>query len=489
MRSLATAWTRTASWAARMRLGVPVGTVKRWLQPSLARRVLIVALTTFTLVWMVLVARDVQRLKDDRMHLDALQRAARILALELDRRPLAEALLIVQTSARQYNAMRHNSDAPPGLGDIQFQLERLPGPKLEWRSAGWTLDLPPLDDGNPNLRELGGHRHWAASQSSAAWRVTLLVPTLDDPRVPGWLASQLVEPLLISFPLVFIPLWLAVRQGLRPLRDLVELVRRRRPDDFSPLDLKLPHAELQPLEQAMEHLLSRARESIARERAMVHDAAHELRTPLAVMTAQAHALAQAPDDAGRQRAREALENAVLRASHLVHQLMTLARLEGTSPRPPQCTDVVAEARRILISASPLADRRHIEVALDSPDRLDASIDLVAFHSVLDNLLRNALDYGREHGQVLVTLANFGGVLHLTVADDGPGIAPEDQTRVFDRFHRGRDSGATSGAGLGLSIVRQAVRRLGGELCIVPGLHQRGIGFQASWPVPAPAPRI
>ena len=342
-----------------------------------------------------------------------------------------------------------------------------------------------LSDGRPAMRTLADHAHWAAAQDTSPappqWRITLLAPTLTDPRVPRWLAGHLVEPLLISFPLVFIPLWLAVRRGLRPLRDLVDRVRARAPDDFSPLNLRLPHAELQPLELALEHLLTRAREGIARERAMVQDAAHELRTPLAVMTAQAHALAHAPDDGARQEARAALEGAVQRASHLVHQLMTLARLEGSASNRPQTVDLVAETRQIVIAAHALADRRHIDIELASPERLTATLDTMAFHSVLDNLLRNALVYGHEGGRVLVTLQTLPEALCLSVADNGPGIPETDRARVFDRFHRGGEALDTHGAGLGLAIVQQATTRMGGQVSLSAGLDGQGVNFEVCWP--------
>ncbi len=461
-------------------LPVPSAVLRRWTQPSLARRTLLVALSSFAVVWVVLVARDVQKLSDHGRHLNDLQRAARIMVGALGERPEAEALLIVQTSEQQYNALRRLGDHPPGLGDLQFQLERVSDGAVIYASrdlSGQHLSVPVEQ---PALRTFQDHSQWMAASATPRWRITIMAPTLNHPKLPLWLAGQLLEPLLISFPLVFIPLWLAVRQGLRPLRDLSERMRQRAPDDFSPLGLHLPQAELQPLEQSLEHLLARARDGITRERAFVQDAAHELRTPLAVMTAQAHALAAAPDDTARQTSRTALESAVQRASHLVHQLMTLARLEGPAPPAVQAVDLVALTRQVVIAAAPEADRRCIEITLDSPDHLDLQLDTVAFHSVLDNLLRNALAYGHEGGRVAVTLKQEGDHLRLAVADDGPGIAEADRARLFDRFHRGATAMDHSGAGLGLAIVKQAAHRIGGRLTIGPGLDARGTSFELIW---------
>jgi two-component system sensor histidine kinase QseC len=215
---------------------------------------------------------------------------------------------------------------------------------------------------------------------------------------------------------------------------------------------------------------------------MVQDAAHELRTPLAVVAAQAHALANSTQPELQQEAKAALEAAVQRASHLVHQLLTLARLESSDVERRQAVDLVAVSRQILIATSPVADRRGIEITMESPDRLDATLDLMAFHSVLENLLGNALSYGHQRGHVLVSLALVQPHrVVLLIADDGPGIAPEDQAHLFERFHRGRNA-AAPGAGLGLAIVKQAVERLPGRIAVLAGLNGAGVGFEVEMTV-------
>jgi two-component system sensor histidine kinase QseC len=226
---------------------------------------------------------------------------------------------------------------------------------------------------------------WAASRQTSARRLTVLELRLAGPSLLWWIATQQLPSLLIAFPLVLIPLWLAVRGGLSPLRSLVARVSARAPDDFSPLNVNLPYTELQPLVRTLDELLAKSRQGIARERAIVQDAAHELRTPLAVVTVQAHALANTSDPVALEQAKKAPETAVQRAAHLVNQLLTLARLEADVVEHWQGADMVAVTRQILISVAPLADQRGIEVALESPDRLEATLDLMAFHSVLENL--------------------------------------------------------------------------------------------------------
>jgi two-component system sensor histidine kinase QseC len=452
--------------------------MRNWLRPSLARRVLFALLLAFGLVWIVLLAKDLHDALDEARQRDGLLKATQVLAQVVGEHDASEATLIVQAAEVLYNTSRRQVELPSGLGDLLFQLEARDGSS---RYASKALGTQHVDiaDAAPHAIEFDGHAYVGASALTPHWQLTLLEPRLDGPSLVLWLAAQYLLPLLIAFPLVLLPLWLAVHRGLRPLRQLVQRVSQRASDDFSPLDMHLPYVDLQPLVQAMDDLLAKSRDGIARERAIVQDAAHELRTPLAVVAAQAHALSRAEDPAAVHVARAALEAAVLRASHLVHQLLTLARLENRRNDHKEAVDLVAEARTILIAASAQAEQRDVEVALESPDRLVVELDRTAFHSVLENLLRNALAYGDEHGRVVVSLkTTAAGAVVLSVADNGPGITPEDQAHLFDRFHRGRHVCAP-GAGLGLAIVKQAVNRLGGSIDITSGLDNRGIGFQVT----------
>src|SRR6202023_3451732 len=119
----------------------------------------------------------------------------------------------------------------------------------------------------------------------------------------------------IAWPFVLLPVWLAVLQGLRPLRRLSEKIAAREPEDISPVGIDPRHAELKPLIRSLDDLLAKLRHKIESERVFVANAAHELRTPLAVITAQAHVLAKATTAEERSDAEQRLEAAVNRASH------------------------------------------------------------------------------------------------------------------------------------------------------------------------------
>lgn len=467
-------------------------TLRRWAQglrtPSLVRRVVLALLGAFSLVGVVLVAQEwltLQWVGPDNLALPGFTQAA------VDNLPPqeAQARLVLQAYLGLFN-QRRRQQVPPS-GPILAQL-RTPAGALVWTSPG--LDAPATAPPSASAPDFGvetwaGQPYWWASARSVHWQVRMLEPVPSGASVVHEQVVALAQPMLIALPLLLVPLWLAVRSGLRPLQTLAQRLREREPDDASPLGIPLRHAELSPLITAHEALLARARQRIEAERRFVQDAAHELRTPLAVIVTQAHVVATAQQPAEREPARAALERAVGRASHLVHQLLTLAQLESASAAATPAAapvDVVSLVRDLIIAAAPTAAQRDIELALDSPDSLWAPVDVAAFHSIVDNLLGNALRYLPAGGRVAVGLrcepASPSPQLVLTVQDDGPGIPESQRERLFERFQRGHHPGV-AGTGLGLAIVRQAAWRLGGQVRVGPGLAPGcGVGFEVRWPL-------
>ncbi|MCB1954330.1 MAG: HAMP domain-containing protein [Rhodocyclaceae bacterium] len=452
-----------------------------WPGPSLARRTVGVLLCAIGLVWLVLLARDFlefRRQVSDRTPL--VQLAGAVLAslptTAADEAPVA----VLTASDIQYNALRQGSTEGARRPPLLFHLETTAGasvydsPDLRATGESCGRDTAPT--------RVGDRDYWRIEHRAGPWCLVVLDPAIDNRTALQILAADLLGPISLALPIVALPLWLAVRNGLRPLRAFADAVSQRASDDLTPLTTRFRHAELAPIGRAFDQLLDRAREAIARERSFVHDAAHELRTPLAVMSAEAHALLVASDDDERQRARSGLEKAASRASNLVHQMLELARLESPfRPEHPAPADLAAIIQDVLLALLPQAQARGVELALEGPDALPGRNDSGALHSVVENLVRNAIAYGRLGGRVLVRLGLDGSDALLSVADDGPGISPEAQARLFERFHRG--AGADSpGAGLGLAIVREATRRLGGTLSTAEGLDGRGIAFAIRFPL-------
>ena len=133
------------------------------------------------------------------------------------------------------------------------------------------------------------------------------------------------------------------------------------------------------------------------------------------------------------------------------------------PTELSTVDVALLAQKELANFVPAALERNIDISLSAPDRLLFFLEAHTFRSILQNLIDNAIRYGREDGTIVVELQLRAGALVLCVADDGPGISETERERVFEQFYRGRGRNDARGSGLGLTIVKQAVTRLSGRM--------------------------
>jgi signal transduction histidine kinase len=244
---------------------------------------------------------------------------------------------------------------------------------------------------------------------------------------------------------------------MRPLDAVAAEIAARAPDRLTPLAPQQAPSEIRPLAQAINALFARVEETLENERRFTADAAHELRTPLAALAAQAEVASRARDDDERRHAMDQLAASLRRTTRLVDQMLTLARLdhEGRAGATSVRLDLLAE--EVCAAHGPLAFDKRIALELTAtPTTVSGNGDMLRV--LLRNLVDNALRYTPSGGQVTVTVAEGS----LSVEDSGPGIPAEERSRVFERFHRlaGQE---TEGSGLGLSIVRRIAERHGAEL--------------------------
>lgn len=448
------------------------------LKSSLQARLSWVLLAAVVLVVAALVAKDYLAFRwhiSDRV---AQRSAAEGLGEALAGADDALAAAIVRATELQFNRSRRAAGLPD-IEDLAFELQTTEG-RLIYASAP-LKDLPALSLEQLRQAELSlpQRAYWPYLHETERWRVILLEPVVQDAVLLRWLGGTMVPDVFVAIPLLMLPLWWAVRSGLAPLRRLVAALAQRDAATLTPLQLDLRYAELQPIVTAIDELLARARRHLEHERRLTHNTAHELRTPLAVLAAHAHALASAPDAAAAEAARAGIARGVQRTSHLVEQLLTLAGLESPdTPRPLQDVDLVALCRQHLIDLTPLADARGIEMALESPEHCLTRVPVAALHSILDNLLRNALNHCPPGSQVELQLLREGQRLCIVAQDNGPGMPAEERTRAFERFFRGR--GAGPGSGLGLAIVQEAARLLGAQVALELGEGGRGLRVSVAW---------
>lgn len=452
---------------------------------SLMRRLMLALGLAFVLVELVLTGYNYLRFKQAVSDHAALLKLAQVMVqgLRIIEQP-ADAATVAATADIMINASRADPASNQGraLAPLWLELRSLAGPRRLYASAALGAQTLQGLPGQVQTQTLLGRQVWVAQVDDGRWSLRLATEGVADSTALGWIASDLLPNLLIAFPFALLPVVLVVWRGLQPLSRLSAQLQPGRGDDLSPLVVDERYTEIRTVGLAFNELLARLRGRIAQERARLQDAAHELRTPMAVVAAQAHWLLQADSEAGRRAAHAGLQQAIDRASHLTRQLLVLAALDEARPAPDLAPVDVAElCRQSLAAFGPRALDAGVELALDSPDSLAWPLPASTWQSLLDNLLDNALRYGRPGGRVQVSLAREpGGALSLSVRDDGPGIAPADQARIFERFVRGRGQRA-SGSGLGLAIVRQAAATLGGEVRLGPGLDGAGVGFELRLP--------
>ncbi len=298
-------------------------------------------------------------------------------------------------------------------------------------------------------------------------------------QIADKIVRQLLKPLLYALPALALLLVIAIGFALAPLRQLARDVAQRAPDRLDPLPLESLPTEVAPLVTRLNSLFADIVRSLEHERRFTADAAHELRTPLAALKAQAQVALASVDDMERMHALTQIIVGCDRATHLVAQLLTLARLDGGTPHPMQDLALRQVAEEVLAMSAGDAIERGCDLVLSDGDSLVHGDPLL-----LEVLLRNLVDNALRHSggtQIEVSIAVQGAQAVLTVSDNGRGIAAERRERVQQRFYRGANADS-SGSGLGLSIVRRIAELHGGTLAIGSPAAGNGVVLRLGLPL-------
>lgn len=276
-------------------------------------------------------------------------------------------------------------------------------------------------------------------------------------------------PLVFALVLLTALIGLVTERAFRPVRRIAADLAGRGADDLSPVRTAEMPVETHALGVALNGLLARHAQVLARERRFTADAAHELRTPLAALRAQAQVAARATTPAEARRALEKLQAGIDRTTHLMSQLLSLARLEpGSAPEAGQTTLARTVVELVVDDLAHAAREKNVSVSVaGSLQLLPGSPEVL--YLLLRNLLENSIRHVGEHGRVALAVSPAGPSVILSVSDDGPGIPSAERARAFERFYRIPGSGSR-GSGLGLSIVGRIVELLAGtvELSEPPG---------------------
>ena len=335
-----------------------------------------------------------------------------------------------------------------------------------------------------------GWRVFSAWDPQGRYLVQVADAAKSRAEVSGEVASHLLYTLGFGLPLLGVALGAFILVAFRPLARLADSIGAQAPQRLQPIALEGAPQEIVPILERLNRLFGQVRRAQEDERRFTADAAHELRTPLAVLQTHAEVASGVTDEATRQRALELLVSGSQRASRLVDQLLTLARLDAQEQlpgkEPCRLQSLVVDSVAPLI---PAALAKDLEVEVDEGEGAEnASIQAAVIEGaplllqvLVRNLVDNAIRYTPRGGKVRITLGREAGKLALHVIDSGPGIPEGLRSEAGKRFRRFDESGS-EGHGLGLSIVARIAELHGASLVLEAAGQAGGLDAAVLFPL-------
>ena len=322
------------------------------------------------------------------------------------------------------------------------------------------------------------------------WRVYAISDALDEVQVQvGKPTSELVGELrgwlyyvlgvsLIAVTVVGVALWLVLRWSLKPVVTIQLAITSRGAHDLTPLpDARLP-SEVHPLVESFNRLLGRVEHTLNTERRFLTEAAHELRTPLAVLLTHAQVAERARTIEEARPTLQQIVRGAERGARLSQQLLDSARLERQA-HEHVAVELAGIVDMVTRDFETMAAQKHQSIALDAESGLiRGNVDDLGI--LVRNLLDNAFRYAGHGCRIAVRCACEAEVVRLEVLDNGPGVPEADRERIFDRFYRGAGN-TERGSGVGLALVVRIAQSHHATITTGNGLDGRGFGIAVSFP--------
>ena len=342
--------------------------------------------------------------------------------------------------------------------------------------AALPLPLPTsLADGLSTV-QVGGEAFRVLVRTTARGERIAVAQEVDarnkDARESAW---RSLLPFLILFPVLLLVVGDLVRKLFRPIATLAAQIDQRAEQELHPIDEQHLPTEVRPFVVAINRLLARVAQSMDSQRRFVADAAHELRSPMTALSLQAERLAATDLPAPARERLQPLARGIERSRQLIDQLLSLAAVQFAGERPQTAVSVHAVYRRVLEDLLPLAERKQLDIGVEGIEDVQVMINEMDLFTLIKNLVDNAIRYTPAGGKIDLSVEQIQGGACLQIRDSGPGIALDEQARIFDPFYRSLGSGET-GSGLGLSIVKAIAERIGAriELGYTDSLNHSGL---------------
>lgn len=295
---------------------------------------------------------------------------------------------------------------------------------------------------------------------------SVVADTVKNTQIEFWIKSLAIT-LIITLTVSFL-MYLIVGYALYPLRELtlqIEDIQAKNLKD--PILSKSNSTEIERLTLAFNRLLLRLEETFATQRQFSANAAHELRTPLAVMSTKFEVFEKNknPDEADYKEAIGMARSQTDRLSHVIDILLEMTELQSAPKSDSISLSEITE--EVICDLVAVADKKNISLVQDDGEARLTGSDTLVYRAIY-NLIENAIKYNKEGGKVSVAITEDESFAKVIITDTGSGIAKEDWDRIFEPFFRVDKSRSRSmgGAGLGLALVKEIAVRHGGDVKVI-----------------------
>ncbi len=364
---------------------------------------------------------------------------------------------------------------------LRFQIWRADGKLLLRSNNAPELPLTAADGFSETHGRQGHWRFFSQWNDQRSLQVQVSENHQVRDTLVGHITGRLLLPALLGLPLIGLWVWLATRRGFAPLEGIARQIASRDPQQLQAVQPTSAPSEIRSLLDALNDLFRRVENALDGERRFTADAAHELRTPLAALQAQLQVALRARDDEERQRSLRQMQSGLTRATHLIDQMLVLARLDPESGLPnPQPVDLAGLAEAVCADLGPQILARQIDFDLIATPGCRVTGQAEWLRVLIRNLVDNAIRYTREGGQIRVELTDSEAGCRLSVIDSGPGIPPAEREAVLRRFHR-LHQGIQPGSGLGLAIVARIAELHGANLQLETSTMTKGLNVGVQFP--------
>lgn len=356
-------------------------------------------------------------------------------------------------------------------GKIAFQLWSVEDGLILRSDSAPKFPLSQLRNGY-SLTTIDGHRWYVFSIANHNGEYIIHVGQREDVReaITIDIARQLMQNFLIGLPVLGVAIWLIVSHTLSPIEHLTDQLSKREAGYLESLPVSGLPEEIIPVVEELNTLFAQLEQAFENERNFTSDASHELRTPLAGLLTQIQVAQKTQDDNTRVQALAKAQQAVLRMTRMVQQLLTLSRVQNQNENLTRIAiDIDREIIGVISEIEPLAHKKNIDIEFQSVESWSITGNIQLINVLLRNLIENAVKYSPQEGKVKIRTIREKNQLWFSVEDNGPGIDEEEYDRLLQRFYRCVETAnSAEGCGLGLSIVHR-----------IASIHEAEIHFSRS----------